>query len=153
MNKYLQIWEPVLRSFEENYDIKGVSNKRGVQATIVDWYPSGYSELTITMSDGMMYVYNLIGNSITPIRNKDDVEDSRDEISRDEGAWRKNFSKRLVIKMKKKGISQDRLSRLSGISTVTLSKYMNGLASPSGYNLERLSRALGCSVSELTSVY
>ena len=153
MNKYLQIWEPVLRSFEENYDIKGVSNKRGMRATIVDWYPSGYSELTITMSDGMMYVYNLIGNSITPIRNKDGVEDSRDEISRDEGAWRKNFSKRLVIKMKKKGISQDRLSRLSGISTVTLSKYMNGLASPSGYNLERLSRALGCSVSELTSVY
>lgn len=153
MNKYLQIWEPVLRNFEENYEAMCLSNKRGVTETIVDWYPSGYSELTITMSDGMMYVYNLIGSSITPIRNKDGVEDPHDEISRDEGAWRKNFSKRLVIKMKKKGISQDRLSSLSGISTVTLSKYMNGLASPSGYNLERLSRALGCSVSELTSAY
>lgn len=153
MNKYLEIWEPVLRNFEENYEAMCLSNKRDVTATVVDWYPSGYSEITITMSDGMMYVYNLIGSSITPIRNKRGIEGHCDEISRDEGAWRKNFSKRLVIKMKKRGVNQERLSNLTGISTVTLSKYMNGLASPSGYNLERLSRALGCSINELTSAY
>lgn len=153
MDKYLKIWEPVLRKFEENYEAMCIKNKRDTTATVIDWYPSGYCEITVTMSDGMMYAFNFIGSCLTPVKNQQGVDDRYDEIARNEEAWRRNFSKRLLIKMKRKGISQERLSDLSGISTVTISKYVNGLASPSGYNLERLSRALQCSVSELTSAY
>lgn len=153
MDKYLKIWEPVLRNFEEHYEAMCIENHRAVIEKVIDWYPSGYCEITVTMSDGMMYVFNLIGSCITPVQNQHGDDDRYDEIARNEGAWRKNFSKRLLVKMRRKGISQEHLSELSGISTVTISKYVNGLASPSGYNLERLSRALQCSVSELTSAY
>lgn len=152
MDKYLRIWEPVLRNFESTYEDMCISRGRKDIATVVDWYPSGYAEITVTMSDGLMYVFNTIGSCITPVQNKQDIDDHYNEISTNEDTWRKNFSKRLVIKMRRQGISQDRLSQRSGISIVTLSRYMNGLATPSGFNLQRLSRALGCSVTELTSI-
>lgn len=154
MDKYLRIWEPVLRNFESTYEDMCINNGHGVTETVIDWYPSGYAEITVTMSDGMMYAFNMIGSCITPVKNKRGIDDNRcNETIKSEDAWRRNFSKRLIVKMKRTGINQDRLSRLSGISIVTLSHYMNGLASPSGYNLQRLSNALGCSVTELTSPY
>lgn len=153
MNKYLTIWEPILRKFEEQYKTMRMSNGQSFDEKIIEWYPSGYAEITVTMSNGMMYAFNRIGSCITPVKNRRGVDDGCDEISKDETAWRENFSKRLRFKMRRQGISQGRLSKLTGISTVSLSKYMNGIASPSGYNLERLSRALQCSVSELISAY
>ena len=164
MDKYLKMWEPVLKSFEGNYEamqlkgndarkLKKEEELKEVTEHVVDWYPSGYLEITVTMSDSKIYLYDFINNRIIPIRKRSNIDELRDDISRNEESWRKNFSKRLKIRMSRKGVSQDRLSEMTGISKVTLSKYMNGLASPSGYNLERLSRSLGCSVSELVSVY
>ena len=163
MDEYLKMWEPVLRSFKGNYEAMRLKGNEAKMKTdeeldevtehVVDWYPSGYQEITVTMSDGKKYLYDFINSRIIPIRRMTDLNSSRNDISRDEQSWRINFSKRLRIRMNRKCINQDMLSELTGISRVTLSKYMNGLASPSGYNLERISTALECSVSELVSVY
>ena len=46
-------------------------------------------------------------------------------------------------------MNRDLLSYKTGISTVTLSKYMNGKTTPSTYNIQKIAQALRCSVTEL----
>ena len=60
MNKYLTIWEPILRKFEEEYKNMRISNGQSFNERIIEWYPSGYAEITVTMSNGMMYAFNRI---------------------------------------------------------------------------------------------
>lgn len=140
MDKFYEIWEPVLKSFKNHFP--------DLYDEMVDWYPYGHLEIAIKLRNGKRIFYDMMDDLIGPINEFDDnVEEDIDEI-----AWRNNFSSRLINKMRKVGIGQEILSDRSGISRVTLSKYMNGKASPSGYNLERLARALRCSISELTSI-
>lgn len=157
MDKYLQIWEPVLRSFVRQFEAEFYNQnaRQGYfceeddkpEYEIVDWYPSGYMEITVTMKDGRQFVYDFTNDRIYQLRNNKQIRVT------DEQSWRENFSRRLRISMKRRGISQDRLSDLTGISKATISKYMNGIASPSSYNLERICRALECSLNEIASVY
>ena len=153
MDKYLEIWKPVIENFESTYE-EICCRTNAPMHDVVDWYPSAHSQITVKLSDGGLYLYELIGNKIIPIRDTNDSHhEERVAIGKDEQAWRNNFSRRLYVKMQRRGINQERLSELSGISCVTLSKYVNGQATPSGFNLERLSNALQCSVLELVSVY
>ena len=73
MDKYLKMWEPVLKSFEGNYEamqlkgndarkLKKEEELKEVTEYVVDWYPSGYLEITVTMSDGKIYLYDFINN-------------------------------------------------------------------------------------------
>ena len=152
MDRYLKIWKPILRKFEETYTrVYGPDKLNSVR--IIDWYPSGYAEIVVKMSDNMTFAFNRIGCCLTPIKNEVGIADDNDGISENEELWRKNFSRRLLIKMRRNAFTQAKLSRLTGITQLTLTKYINGKTTPSGYNLERLSRALGCTVSELTSAY
>lgn len=140
MEKYYKIWEPVLENFKHSYP--------ELYEKMVDWYPSGYLEITVKLDDGQLKVYEFMGDFVRTIKsigevNVEDVEESE---------WRLIFADRLRTRMRRSGIGQEELSNRSGISRVTLSNYMNGKATPSGYNLERLSRALNCSVSQLASL-
>lgn len=139
MDKFIKLWEPVLKSFSRAYP--------QYYEEMVDWFPSAHLEITIKLRDGRKLTYEFIGDYITFI--KDSVKDER-EI--DEQLWRETFARNLFTKMRRLGMSRDRLSDLTGISTVTLSKYTNAKASPSGYNIQLLARALECSVTELTSM-
>lgn len=56
---------------------------------------------------------------------------------------------KLAIIRKRKGMTQDALSRASGIHRVNIAKYETGVCCPSMRNLERLAAALGVTVSEL----
>lgn len=137
MDKFIKLWEPVLQSFSRAYP--------HYYEEMVDWFPSAHLEITVKLKDGRKLAYELIGDYITFI--KDSKQDERDF---DEQLWRENFARCLSVKMRKIGMNQYRLSELTGISTVTLSKYTNAKASPSGYNIELLARALECSIGELT---
>ena len=67
-----------------------------------------------------------------------------------ETMWLKMFGDNLTSLMREVGYSQKELAEDTGLSESTISRYMNGKATPSGYNLERLADALKCSISELT---
>ena len=139
MNKFIELWEPVLRSFSWAYP--------NYYEEMVDWYPSAHLEITVKLRDGRKLTYELVGDYITFI--KDGACDSEDI---DEYLWRENFGMCLSGKMRKLGVSRDRLAEMTGISTVMLSKYMNGKAVPGGYNIYRMAKALNCSVAELTNM-
>ena len=137
MDKFKEIWEPVVKSFSWAYP--------QYYEEMVDWYPSGHLEIMVKLRSGKRIIYEFVGDYIHFVKDQDyELEGFDEEI------WRKNFANCLNAKMRKLGISRDRLSELSGISQVTLTKYTSGKASPSGYNIERLARALKCSQAELT---
>lgn len=139
MDKFYNIWEPVLRSFKMNCP--------DLYEEMVDWYPSGYLVITVKLKNGDIKTYDLVDDFVREVRTFSDYEKI------DEDTWIDNFSRRLVDKMRRTGMSRDRLSYITGISCVSLSKYMNGRSIPSAYNLDRIASALKCSSVELTDIY
>ena len=137
MNREENYWRPVFNMFKEDYP--------KLAEEWVDWYPSGQMEITVRMPDGKKYVYDMFTRTAYTIRNEMD-----DNISEKE--WRKYFSRNLNHKLRNISMTQDALSELTGISTITISKYSNGKATPSGYNLRKIVKALNCSVRELTDI-
>lgn len=129
------VWEPVYR--------KLVQDNPEFGETVVDWYPSGQYELTVKTRDQQKYIYDWFSGSITPLRESEEDE----EITEEE--WRVKFSHKLNRKMRNVTMNRDLLSYKTGISTVTLSKYMNGKTTPSTYNIQKIAQALRCSVTEL----
>lgn len=110
---------------------------------IVEWFPSGRMEITILMADGTHTVYDYIDKSTTyykKLRNSDEETEEQ---------YQQNLGRYLRRAMGIKGITQKELAEITGISVITLSKYMNGKATPSSYNLRKLVNALGCSPSEI----
>lgn len=151
MKKFYDVWLPVLDSFKRSYNALCIEKEIDTPE-VVDWHPSGYLELTVKVDTGEILVYEFIGDRIYSLcsgRVSSTMEFRRCE---NEMAWRKNFSNNLKVRMRRRGVNCDRLSDMTGISRVTLGKYINGNATPSSYNMDRLSYALGCSVHELTMV-
>jgi DNA-binding Xre family transcriptional regulator len=141
MSEYLKIWEPVLREFEIWHP--------AIAEKMIDWYPSGRNEITIKTADGSMWIFNFIGAALRRV----DISENDVDRGSSESEWRERFADKLERKMKSSGISRWKLSEMTGISEVSLSKYVNCKATPSGYNIERLASALECSVSELIDIY
>lgn len=137
MDRMINMWESVFREIEWHWP--------HLYNDIVDWYPSAQMEITFKTSNGNKYAYNWVGHTIMNVYSADE------DLNMDEDEWRRKFSKKLFDKMCKLGISQDELSIRTGISRVMINRYMNGKASPSGYNIEKIAKALKCSASELTN--
>lgn len=136
MDKTFRMWEPILRDLEFFCP--------HIMERMIDWYPIGRNEIYIKTDDGERYSYQFIGHSLKrlgPVR--------KTKVTMTEEEWRKMFSRRLYRRMRSTGMLQDRLSSLTGISPVSLSKYVNGKATPSTYNLRRIADALNCSMNEL----
>ena len=133
--KMNEMWDSVLAEFEQEFSTIAVD--------VVDWYPSGQMEITVKTENGDKYVYNWLYKSIRIVHSVDH------DLEMEEEDWRKSFVHMLTHKMYRLGLSQDILSERTGISRVTISKYVNGKATPSSYNIRKLARALKCSTSEL----
>ena len=132
---YGKVWEPVMREFEENCP--------HIASKAIDWYPVSQNHICVRTNDGDRYIYGFIGASLVK------VHDPAESCSMDdEKAWRKEFAKRLQYKMQINNMPRWKLSEITGISEVTISKYANGKVTPSMYNAERLAKALKCSVLE-----
>lgn len=65
--------------------------------------------------------------------------------------WRYEFSFRLRKRMKRKGYNQRQLAELTGLSEVTLSRYINGVREPSSSVVYRIAKVLNCTVDELVA--
>lgn len=137
MNRYVNVWEPVLSAFEERYP--------HVADITTNWYPCGQNEIVVKTKNGDVLIFNFIGSTIRKVDRNIDLDSN--DIEEDD--WRIEFSNRLNQKMASAGIPRWRLSQLTGISEPTLSKYMNGRSTPSMYNARKISRALRCPIGEL----
>ena len=130
-----KMWDGVIIDFERN--------NPDLIDEVVDWYPIGQMRIVVVLEDDRRLVYELVGNRTYPFYEPESVDTD------DEPVWRNEFSKRLCKKIEYTGITQDRLADESGISRMTISKYVNGKATPSLYNTKRLCKALKCHISEL----
>jgi len=83
------------------------------------------------------------------LKNESNNENLRINVERNEAGWRHAFANNLAKNMHDKYISQSELSNVTGISSVSLSRYINERATPSGYNLEKIADALGCDITDL----
>lgn len=63
--------------------------------------------------------------------------------------YKQDFARRLRVVMTLRNVTRNELSRLTGISTVTLSNYRNGKSLPSAANAVKLSNALRWSLDEI----
>lgn len=109
---------------------------------VVNWYAFDAVQLIIVLDDGLKILYDYIDKTIRvvrPERLNDITEDS----------WRFEFSQRLREKMQLRGLKQDTLSELSGMSRVMISNYITGKSTPSLYNAGKLAKALNCTVEDL----
>lgn len=112
---------------------------------IFDWYPCSQTEIIVVLDDGTKIRYDAIFKTSRCV-----YRPGQDESTpRNEGEWRKEFSTRLRKKLYLSGMNSTSLSVQTNISTVTVSKYISGRASPSAYNLAKIARVLRCSISEL----
>lgn len=122
------------------------------------WYPSLYRRtkecrpsgrfcILVTLDDDTKMEFNSFDHTIRDVSN---LYDRNPENGLDESAWRKEFGHKLRRVIEEKGINQEQLSGMIGISRQMLSRYVRGTSTPSGYVLTRLSEILGCDVRELT---
>lgn len=135
MKKAKDYWTPIFEMFTNEH--------WSIADRVVDWYPCGQYKLAIKLDDDVQYEYDWTTKALIKL------SDTEDEMARTEEDWRNIFSRRLIRKLYTSGISQLRLSELTDISPVMINRYIKGLATPSGYNLQKIARALSCSIDEL----
>lgn len=113
----------------------------------VKYIATGTHTALIELEDGSSIEYDSRDNTIrdvTRIYNHDEND------ILDEASWRKEFGHQLRRAIADRGITQEQLSEITGISRQMLSRYVRGSSTPSGYVLSRLSEVLDCDVRKLT---
>lgn len=140
MKKDKNYWGPVWNMFCDDYP--------ELAEEVVDWYPSAQMEITVKVESGMKYSYDFMTR-----RSKQTYVEDEDIRNISDKEWRQRFATNLCRKMTNIAMTQDRLSELTGISQVMISKYTNGKAAPTGININKMARAMKCSIAELTDIY
>lgn len=100
----------------------------------------GSFELLAELNDGDILSYDDLNRSYR-LLPKDSSNLTEEECLRE-------FGIRLRKLMIRKGVSQEELSDRTGITQAMLSRYITGKASPSFYRIDKIAKALGCSIDE-----
>ena len=132
-------WIGIIDDFESHYP--------DLAKDVVDWYPVGQMEIAIKLKDNIGLTYNILNNVV-----QYHCEANQHEVVMDELLWRNKFAERLIKKMRILTINQQALSEITGISVVTINKYVRGKVTPSGYNIDKIAAAMHCSASELMNI-
>lgn len=98
-------------------------------------------ELLIRLNDGSTILYDDVEKAIRTL--------PKDKSTMSEEECRSEFGYRLRKLLRRNKMTQTELAEASGVSKPMLSYYINGTVSPSFYNVDRIARALGCSIDEL----
>lgn len=96
-----------------------------------------YAEL----NDGTIVRYDDMRNSIKTVRRIDN------ELT--EAQSRMELSRRIYNRMRKLGITQYELAAMTGLTEVTISRYMNCRSSPTYFSLSKIAKALKCTLDDL----
>ena len=67
-----------------------------------------------------------------------------------EQEWRNRFASTLVVKMYEYGMTYQDLADISGVSTPSISKYLQAKVTPTATMVLKLSYAFNCTTDELT---
>ena len=126
MNEYLY------RNFKMRYP--------GVADRACGIFETSGLELLIKTIDGESYAY-VDQDQMLRRLPKDSNNMTDEEIHRE-------FGRRLYNSMRWRGISQCELSQRTGIPQSRISEYISGKHSPSFCVVDRLAKAIGCSVDE-----
>ena len=110
-----------------------------LDSEVRSWSPNGINSIIAELLDGTVIEYNDALRSFRTVRKFDGTEES----------WKREFASKLIKMMANKGCDQTYLSEISGVSQVSISNYLNKKAIPNCYTVFKLSKALGCTVSEL----
>ena len=97
-------------------------------------------ELIVELIDGSSILYDDLEKTVRVLPNDDCLTEEE---------CRKEFAYRLKRVMFIKRVDQTELSKRTGISQPLLSRYMTGKTTPSFYNVDRICKALECSVDDL----
>ena len=100
----------------------------------------GFGEWFIETVNGERLIYDEVARTIRRYSVCDD----------DESRLRKEFGIRLRKMLYFKGVSQEELSEQTGLSKVTLSKYMNGRSIPNYFKAKKIADALECSLDDFS---
>ena len=107
---------------------------------VADYRLRNPNELIVTFTNGTRLIFCEPENIAYKI-SSNNTEKSEYDI-------RLDFSTALRRILYRRDITQKELSELTGISQTTISKYLNRKATPSLYIIDRLTRALGCSIND-----
>lgn len=97
-------------------------------------------ELIIEMKNGDTLIYDDATRQVRVL------PDNKDDMSEEE--WSIEFRIRLSNMMTRRCMTQERLSELTGITRPMLSRYLTGRSIPSFRTIDKIARALDCSVDE-----
>ena len=106
----------------------------------VSWEQKSNYVIFVTLSDGSIVEYNDLMNSFRTVVPYDGSEES----------WKREFAHRPVELMGDRGFDESYLCEASGVSQQSISNYIHRKTMPTGFIIDKLARALGCDVSELT---
>lgn len=114
---------------------------------VVDWYVSGRYSITIIFQDKSRAYYNYLEKAIRSTKKIDKNGGPTEQEKR------RITSERLKERMEHKGMTQKALSEVTGISQMSISKYIHGTSEPTISNAYLIAYALECSVDELFGDY
>ena len=97
-------------------------------------------ELMVYCDDDSRFLYDDLDKTIRRLPS------SGEDITED--VWRREFGYRLKKIMIRKGLTQQELAERIGTSQVMLSNYMTGRSMPGFYMVDKIARALDCSIDD-----
>ena len=107
---------------------------------MVSYKTVGPYELIVRTNDGETILYDDVNHSIRRL--------PRDSNNMTEQEASVEFRQRLRRLMTQQGVSQLELSELTGIPQSTISNYLTGKFLPGFYNMDKIAKALKCSIDE-----
>lgn len=111
----------------------------------IEYHENGPFELIVKLNNGRVISYYDSEQGIRRLPTDDSF------LTEDE--CRTEFGIRLYRIMYRKGITQSELSSLTGITQSNISNYITGTKTPSFYTVDKIARALDCSIEELRYKY
>ena len=115
-----------------------------IAQNMTQYYETDRGELVVKLKNGETLLYDDIDRTIRTL--------PRNGNSMSEEECLTEFGKRLHKIMYRKGVTQEELSFLTGITQTTISKYITGRACPSFYRVDKIAKALDCSIDDLRYV-
>ena len=100
----------------------------------------GFFEWCIKLTNGSKFLYVPRAEELLVLPK--DVNDPSEQT------FKMLVGRRLRIIMRDRGINRLQLSEMTGISLMSIGRYINGSRTPSGYALRKFAKALNCSVDD-----
>lgn len=126
-------------SYKDNYESAGLYFPETMKK-VIDGKNVSHYDIMFHLNDGDTVLYNSADTTIRTLPQNDR------ELTEEE--CKKEFGIRLLNIMRRNGVTQSELSERTGLSQPRLSNYITGKVAPTLYTLDKIAKALHCSVDE-----